>query len=274
VPGSHIRVKLGKEGNLVRAYSVVGGGINRFKLGVALDPGSRGGSKYLHNHMKSGDTLSFSQMKSDFALATDADNHILIAGGICITAFITTSQQLKQLGQNFHLYYAVRSAQDVAFKDLLSELGNNITILDSSKGERLGISKTIGKANTRTHIYACGPQRLMDGVTLAAHNLGFPTSSVNFEAFTALTSGDPFTTELAESKRTVTVKEKQTLLDVLRDAGFDVPSSCEVGNCGTCRVGARRGKVEHRGTWLLEGEKEGAMLACVSRGVGRIILDL
>lgn len=96
----------------------------------------------------------------------------------------------------------------MAFKDILSEFGNNVTILDISNGERLEISKIIGKSNTRTLIYTCGPQRLMDGVTLAASNLSFPASNIHFEAFTALTSGDPFTAELAESKRMAEVKEK------------------------------------------------------------------
>jgi ferredoxin len=114
----------------------------------------------------------------------------------------------------------------------------------------------------------------MDGVKVAARNLGFPSPNIRFEAFTAMTSGDPFVAELAESKKEIEVKEEQTLLDVLRDAGFDIPSSCEVGNCGTCRVGIRSGRVEHRGTGLLEGEKKGAMLSCVSRGIGKIVVDM
>jgi MOSC domain-containing protein YiiM/ferredoxin-NADP reductase len=273
-PGSHIRIKLGQDGKLVRAYSVVGGHSNRFTLGIALDENSRGGSKYLHEKLQAGDALSFSQMKSDFPVAADADQHILIAGGIGITAFLITALHLKKQGHNFHLYYAVRSSQDVAFKHLIQDLGNNVTILQKSKGQRLEISKIIGKANTRTHIYACGPQRLMDGVALAARTLGFPSSNIHFEAFTALTSGDPFVAELAESKKELEVKVEQTLLDVLRDAGFGVASSCEVGNCGTCRVGVREGRVDHRGTGLLDGEKKGTMLSCVSRGMGRVVLDL
>jgi MOSC domain-containing protein YiiM/ferredoxin-NADP reductase len=273
-PGSHIRVKLGENGKLVRAYSVVGGDRNHFTLGIALYQNSRGGSKYFHEDLTVGDTLSFSQIKSDFPLSADSDNDILIAGGIGITAFLATALQLKQQGMRYHLYYAVRSLQDVAFKYLLQELGSNVTILDGSNGQRLEISNIIGKANSRTHIYTCGPQRLVDGVSLAARTLGFPSSNIHFEAFIALTSGDPFSVELAESKEKLEVEEEQTLLDVLRDAGFDVPSSCEVGNCGTCRVGVRSGKVEHRGTGLLENERQGAMLSCVSRGLGTIVLDL
>jgi MOSC domain-containing protein YiiM/ferredoxin-NADP reductase len=274
LPGSHVRVKLGEHGKLVRAYSVVAGNKNAFTVGIALDEKSRGGSKHFHEKLKIGDTLIFSQIRTDFPLATDADQHILIAGGIGITAFLITAFHLKEKGLDYHLYYAVRSSQDVAFKSYLRELGNNVTILSKSKGQRLEISDIIKKANIGTHIYACGPPRLMDGVTLAARTLGFPASNIHFEAFTAMTSGDSFVAELAESKEEIEVKEEQTLLDVLRDAGFDIPSSCEVGNCGTCRVGVSSGRVEHRGTGLLEGEKNGAMLSCVSRGIGRVILDL
>jgi ferredoxin len=145
---------------------------------------------------------------------------------------------------------------------------------NKSKGQRLEISDIIRKAGIRTHIYACGPPRLMDDVKAAAQTLGFPSPNINFEAFTAMKSGDSFVAELAESKKEIEVKEEQTLLDVLRDAGFDIPSTCEVGNCGTCRVGVRSGRVEHRGTGLLEGEKKDEMLSCVSRGIGKIVLDM
>jgi MOSC domain-containing protein YiiM/ferredoxin-NADP reductase len=273
-PGSHIRVKLGENNKLVRAYSIVGGNSNRFTLGIALDKDSRGGSQHMHEILKVGDHLSFSKIQSDFPLVKDADQHIFIAGGIGITAFIVAALQLKEQSLDFHLYYAVRSSQDVAFRKLIEDLGKSITVLDGSKGQRLDIPKIIGKANSRTHVYCCGPERLTNGVTLAARDLRFPSSNLHFEAFSTNTSGDPFNVELVESKKTLEVKEQQTLLDVLRDAGFEIPSSCEVGNCGTCRVGVRNGRVVHRGTGLLEDEKSGAMLSCVSRGIETIMLDL
>ncbi|KUJ07224.1 putative vanillate O-demethylase oxidoreductase [Mollisia scopiformis] len=273
-PGSHVRVKLGEGSKLVRAYSVVGGDSNRFELGISLEEGSRGGSKYLHEKVKVGDILPFSEMKSDFPLEEDADNHILIAGGIGITAFITSAQAMKTRQLKYKLYYAVRSSEDVAFSSLLADLGDNVHIMDKSKGQRLNVSEILGKGDFRTHVYVCGPERLLDAVKAAATTLGFPQSNIHSEAFTASTSGDPFTVDLAKSEKTLDIKQEETLLDVLRDAGFDVGSSCEVGNCGTCRVGVKSGRVEHRGTGLLDDEKEGSMLSCVSRGIGRIVLDL
>jgi MOSC domain-containing protein YiiM/ferredoxin-NADP reductase len=272
-PGSHVRVKLGKDGKLTRAYSIVSGDSNRFKLGIAFDPAtSRGGSKHLHETVRIGDSVTFGEIKSDFPLA-EADKHIFVAGGIGITAFLISAQQLQVQGLNYHLYYAVRSTAEIAFSDLLQTLKPNVTILVSSKGQRLDIPKILQKATTGTHIYVCGPDRLMTSLTTAARDLNFPASNIHSEAFIALTTGDAFSVELAESGRVLEVREEQTLLDVLRDAGLEVPSSCEVGNCGTCRVGVRSGTVEHRGTGLDEKEKEGSMLSCVSRGCGKLVLD-
>jgi len=41
-------------------------------------------------------------------------------------------------------------------------------------------------------------------------------------------------------------------------------------------VGVKKGRIDHRGTALLDLEKEegNAMLSCVSRGIGHIILEL
>jgi len=97
---------------------------------------------------------------------------------------------------------------------------------------------------------------------------------LHFEKFEISTSGDPFTAQLAESKKKIEVNGEQTLLDALREAGLDVPSSCEAGNCGTCRVGVKGGRIEHRGTGLTEDEKCSSMLSCVSRGIGDIVLEL
>lgn len=273
-PGSHIRVKLGESGKLVRAYSVVGGDSNRFELGIAREEESRGGSRYLHEEVKVGDVLPFSQMKSDFPLNDDADKHILIAGGIGITAFIASALAMREQKLRFELHYAIRSLEEMAFSQYLTDLGESVNVLDKSKGQRLDLLKILGKADHPTHIYVCGPERMLEGVKEAATVLNFPQSNIHSEAFAASTSGDPFTAELSKSEKTFEVKEQETLLDVLRDAGFDIGSSCEVGNCGTCRVGVMKGRIEHRGTGLLDEEKEGAMLSCVSRGIGRIVLDL
>ncbi|KAL1610594.1 hypothetical protein SLS60_002264 [Paraconiothyrium brasiliense] len=269
-PGSHVRVKLG--GKLVRAYSVVGGTSKRFELGIALDPESRGGSKYLHNETKVGDKLTFGRITASFPLARDADKHIIIAGGIGITAFLAAAEYLRTTKQNYELHFAVSS--EVPFAAQIEALGSNAKVYNKALGQRLDLKNIISGADPTTHIYSCGPQRLMDAVASVAKEYSMAEASVHFEQFAVATSGDPFTAELKQSGKTLEVGPTQSLLDVLRAVGLDIDSSCEVGNCGTCRVDVCSGRVEHRGTGLGDDEKKDSMLSCVSRGVGRIVLDL
>lgn len=272
VPGSHVRVRLNE--GLIRPYSVVTGDSNQFCLAVALDEASRGGSRYIHREVQPGDMLQCGPITASFPLSTVADHHVFIAGGIGITAFIAAAQHCERLGYPCHLHYLVRSAEDIALKEYLSGLGSNVTIYDKSSGKVFNAKHTMEQIHEGTHVYCCGSERLQDSVLTVASSLGVSSSRLHFETFKAATSGDPFTADLAGSKTSIEVGEEQTLLDALREAGFDIPSSCEAGNCGTCRVGVKAGKVEHRGSGLMESDKNQAMLSCVSRGLGTVVLDL
>jgi MOSC domain-containing protein YiiM/ferredoxin-NADP reductase len=269
-PGSHVRLKLG--GKLVRAYSVVGGNSKRFELGISLSPESKGGSKHLHEKAQEGDVLTVGRITASFPLATDADEHIIIAAGIGITAFLPAIRYLKERKQPFHLHYA--HAGEMPFASQINALGSKATIYDKTQGKRLDVSSIVSRTKDGTHIYTCGPERLMDDVVAIAKKYDVPDSSVHLEQFNVTASGDPFTVELKESKKTIEVGATQSLLDALRAVGMYIDSACEVGNCGTCKVDVCSGRVEHKGTGLLDDEKGEAMLSCVSRGVGTIVLDL
>ncbi|KAF2998594.1 hypothetical protein E8E13_006651 [Curvularia kusanoi] len=222
-PGSHVRLKLG--GKLVRAYSVTGGTTKRFELGIALDANSRGGSKYLHQQVQVGDIITAGRITASFPLAVGAEEHIIVAGGIGITAFLAALDHLKASKQSFHLHYAVSS--QVPFEDRLAALGPNVTIYNSARGTRMDLKSILSHATDSSRVYTCGPTRLMDAVTSTAESLGIPSAHVHLEQFTVTTSGDPFTVELTQSKKVVEVGATQTLLDVLKSVGLDVDSSCE-----------------------------------------------
>lgn len=273
LPGTHVRLKLG--GRLIRAYSVVEGSRNQFTLGVALDRQStRGGSLFLHENLQEGDTITISNLAATFPLAEKVDRHILIAGGIGITGLLASAQRLQQTNQDYHLHYVVRSLDEVAFEPQIKSLGSNVTIYCKKEGSPFDVSVVLQQADSNAHIYCCSGERLMKAVCDTAAELGLPNENLHFESFQVNSTGDPFTVELVESNKELEVAAGDSLLDTLRSAGFDIPSTCEAGNCGTCRVGVRSGRVEHRGTGLLENEKDTAMLSCVSRGIGRIQLDL
>jgi ferredoxin len=114
---------------------------------------------------------------------------------------------------------------------------------------------------------------MIDDIVRCSNECGMSQDEVHYEAFQIATGGDPFTVEIKKENIILTVDGEKTLLQTIREAGLEVDSSCETGNCGTCKVEVCEGKVDHRGSGLGGEEKGKAMLSCVSRGIGHIVID-
>ncbi|KAL1598710.1 hypothetical protein SLS60_007850 [Paraconiothyrium brasiliense] len=272
--GSHVKIKL--ENGLVRAYSIVHGSRGRFELGIALDEQSRGGSKYLHEHVVEGDVLQVGAITPGIKPNSMASNHLFIVAGIGITAFLWLVEQMISVNWNVQVHYAVRSAEEMPFRGKLEKLGERVVVYDKAKGERMDVSSIMKSMLWNSQVYVCGPKRLMDDALSAAQNVGLGEKNVHFEAFQADVGGDPFEVVVRNREnRVLVVKGEETLLEVLqKEFGDVVGSSCEVGNCGTCKIKVQCGKVDHRGTALGSEEKKTEMLSCVSRGVGKIEIEI
>ena len=272
--GSYAVIKL--PNGLKRVYSVVGGNMDCFVLGVARDDNSRGGSAYIHDQLEVGHILLVSAIERSMEPNGMASHSIFVVGGIGITAFLAMMQRVLSINETFELHYAVRTADDVAFRSILSALGSNVQIYDRSKGERMDIDRILKERIWNSQVFTCGPQRMIDGVHKAAAEAGMAEDEVHYEVFSADTTGDPFSVEVLTKGKTINldVGSEGTLLEALRAAGFEVSSSCETGNCGTCRIPVKCGRVEHRGTGLTKEEQGKEMLSCVSRGIGHIAVEL
>ncbi|OHE94010.1 MOSC domain-containing protein [Colletotrichum orchidophilum] len=264
--GSHAKLKL--PNGLLRSYSIVSGDRNKFEVGVALEDTGRGGSIYLHNSTAIGDILQVGRMTADVKVAIASSNHVFIVGGIGITAFLALAEAYHQVHYSFEMHYAVRSADDVPFRSRLDALGRSVLLYDRSKGKQMDIGEILRTLKWNSHVYVCGPTRMTEAARIAAEECGLDKSDIHYEAFAADTSGDPFEAEvLNRDGKVLKVGEEETLLEVLkREVGGDVESSCEVGNCGTCKVVLKNGRVDHRGTALSADDRLESMLSCVSRG--------
>ncbi|KAH6665908.1 phenoxybenzoate dioxygenase subunit beta [Plectosphaerella plurivora] len=282
--GLHVRLLL--PNGLQRTYSLVSGGWDRFELGVALEPKSRGGSRWLHDVTPGEGTLiKVGRMTTDVSAANAASNHVFISGGIGITAFLSLMEGYTSIHYNVELHCAVRSAEtDFPFRERLEKLqsgpssdGFTLHLYDGSKGERMDIDTVVRDLKWNSQLYVCGPLKMMGAAQQAVRKHGLGEDEAHFEAFAAETGGDPFQAEVANREgKVISVGEEETLLEALKKAfgSSEVDSSCEVGNCGTCKVGVRSGRVEHRGTALTAAEKDVSMLSCVSRGIGRIVVEI
>ncbi|KAK3325210.1 pyruvate kinase-like protein [Apodospora peruviana] len=287
-PGAHAKIKL--PNGLVRVYSIVDGDKNRFQLGIAYDGttegSSRGGSKYLHTQTTVGDTILVNAtITNAIPIASAASNHVFVVGGIGITAFLALAELYKKINYSFTLHYVVRNDEtDVPFKERIEKLGGEgssgtVFVYDKQKGNRMDIGKIVREMPWNSQLYFCGPKKMMEEAQRVVEENGIGEKEVHWEAFEAdIVGGDPFEAVVANRDNAVIhVGGEETLLEKLQERFGDdaVESSCCVGNCGTCRVELRDGRVEHRGTALSSEEKgDGAMLACVSRGVWRIVIEI
>lgn len=114
VAGAHIDIALGAA--LVRQYSLLNAPneTHRYVIAVAREVESRGGSRYLHEQVETGDLLRISLPRTHFALDETAPYSVLIAGGIGVTPIWCMAQRLSAIGHGWEMHYAARTRQGAA----------------------------------------------------------------------------------------------------------------------------------------------------------------
>ncbi|KAI1880460.1 hypothetical protein JX265_002081 [Neoarthrinium moseri] len=279
----HVRLQFGPDMCFSRAYSVVSGDMARFELGIARDDQSRGGSVHLHDQVQVGDMITVAKghdAKPSSSNCLDnlrSKKHVFIIGGIGVTAFLRDIADLAKASADLEVHYAVRSREEAVYLELLPT--KSTTVYAKSEGRRLDLTRIVPHTASGTApdamVYCCGPASLLSECQNLTKKLGYPRSHVHFEEFGGATTGtgEPFEVEIRSTRKVLQVPGKKSLLQVLTEAGFEIESSCLVGNCGTCMVDHCKGNIEHRGTALGDEMKEESMLSCVSRGQGRIVID-
>lgn len=272
--GSHVQLCL--PNGVRNAYSLLGDPAETgfYRIAVRRQEQSRGGSRYLHEQLQVDEHLRLGAPANLFALHGEARRHILVAGGIGITPFLAHCRELLRRGADFELHYAYRAGISDAYRGELRELlGERLHEYDSAQ-RPLDLNQILRQRPLGSHVYACGPQRLLLALREHAAALGWCDSRVHWEAFAAPEPGLPFRVELARSGRQLEVAAEQSLLEALEAADVDVPNLCRGGVCGQCQTRYLKGEVEHRDHFLDAGERASSLMPCVSRGCGPILLDL
>lgn len=277
-PGAHILVTLrGPERVWKNAYSLVTPPEERdaYAIIVRRVEASRGGSHFLHDRLDVGDRVEIGTPASLFPIASLARRHILIGGGIGLTPFLSFLPVLRARGAEFDLHQYCAEAETDIFARLIAEAGGRATLHGSAS--RRAVADILANQPLGTHVYTCGPERLMEAVEHAARDLGWPSHSVHTESFGGAEGGLPFTVALARSGRTIAVAGSQSLLEALEAAGIEAPCLCRGGACGVCLTGVIGGEIEHRDHVLTEEERAAGRLiaTCVSRARSNsLVLDL
>jgi ferredoxin-NADP reductase len=277
--GAHIDLHL--PNGVVRSYSLSNSPSerHRYVVGVLNDRNSRGGSRYVHEQLRVGASLSISAPRNNFALDEAAEHTVLVAGGIGITPIICMYQRLRDLGKSVELMYCARSSAEAAFRDHLQAPGVSFHF-DMEKGSPPDLRSYLASKHASAHFYCCGPTPMLNAFEGVCAELGLP--KVHIERFTPAepveaVQGSAYVAYLAQSQKSVTVPAGKSLLDALLESGTQVEHSCREGVCGACETRVLEGVPEHRDGVLSKAERESGkmMMVCVSgcKG-GRLVLDL
>jgi vanillate O-demethylase ferredoxin subunit len=278
-PGAHVDLHVPGIG--ARAYSLCGDPREamRWEIAVKRKQESRGGSAWLHETLRAGDTVEASLPRCTFPLADAATRHIMVAGGIGVTPFLSMARHLARTGQaDFTLHLIVREEVPLAshLASLIDE--GRVVVHRTSRTGRPDLAPLIGEAGPETLVACCGPESMTDDferVTAA-----WPAANVHIERFVAPPpvidpDAKPFTLSLARSGAEIQVRAGQTMLAALQEGGVDIASSCCGGICGACKVGWLEGKPVHRDRILSPYERKRYLMVCVAGSdAERLVLDL
>lgn len=282
-PGAHIDLLLGD--GLTRQYSLCGDPAESgvWRIGVLLDPNSRGGSQFVHDKLTEGATVRVRGPRNHFPLV-DAPRYRFIAGGIGITPIAAMLEAVQRAGQDWTLLYGGRTKASMAFAEGLAErYPDRVTVWPQDERGLLDLDGLLGQPDEDTLVYCCGPEALLNAVEQRCGE--WPVGALHIERFAAKsptadeTSGEleRFDVVCQRSGTTLEVTADKSILEVLEENDVPIMASCYEGVCGTCEVRVLAGTPDHRDSMLSDAEQAAGevMLVCVSRSrTEKLVLDV
>ena len=282
--GAHVIVSM-RDGDVLRRnpYSLMSSPADTggYEISVLRVEKSRGGSAFLHEKLKEGDSLTLSQPVNLFPYDQRGRKHVMMAGGIGVTPFMAMMDQMEREGRAFELHYAVRTRTHGAYwKDLQSRYGaHRVKVYCDAENLFIPVDAIVENQPLGTHLYVCGPAGMINGVLGKARAQGWPKQNLHSEEFLAPPPGQAFQVNLARSGLTIDVAPHQSILEAVEAAGVDAPYLCRGGACGQCETAviACDGTLEHNDHFLEPDDKVSGkkIMICVSRIKGNAVtLDL
>lgn len=288
--GAHISVEVELEGRREwRRYSLVSvdtkhvplDAPTQYVIAVQLEQNGLGGSKYMHQ-IQEGSSVKILAPRNDFELDAEAEEVVLLGGGIGITPLMTMAAHCVSVNKPFRLIYAGRERKHMAYADELQEKFGHCISVHSDKEQEgvIDLANLLKTCGSKSTLHVCGPKGLLDGVLAKSKALNWPDSKVRFELFSTPAHQEQdasFDIVLRQSGQTLSVPANKSILEILEEAGHDPMFDCRRGECGVCACAVLEGDIDHRDYVLTDREKTAGNLivTCVSRAASaRLVLDM
>ncbi len=306
-PGQFLTLELPVAGGpLLRTYTISSSPSRPLSLSITVkaQAGSLG-TRWLLDHLKPGMKIKAHGPAGAFSFHRHkADKYLFISAGSGITPMMSMTTWAWDSGEmpDIVFVHAAKTPSDIIFRERLEQFANRVpglqlrfTVEEADpfrvwpgyKGRLSQIMLGLMAPDyLEREVFCCGPAPFMRAVREMLQSLGFDMARYHEESFAApaLEAAPvalveaPAAAEItfARSGKTMATDGTETLLAVAKRAGLNIPSSCNFGLCGTCKVQKTGGEVTmvHNGGISDDEIAAGMVLACCARPVGAVALDL
>ena len=313
LPGQFITLELPTEnGILRRSYTLSTTPSRPLSIGITVkrQPDGQGGSTWLLDNLKLGDSLKAYGPFGIFSCRTHpAKKYLFISSGSGVTPMISMLRWLYDYSVHTDVAFINCAARpsEILFRDEVEHMSKrdpdikvSWVVRDTDRYDvwtgfqgRLNhlMLELIAPDFASREIFCCGSEGFMQSVRDVLHAEDFDMTHYHEESF-----GVPIYTEEDTPEHNdvipaddvsaqvhftslgldVSCKQTDTLFAVAKEAGVEIPSACMFGVCGSCKVKKVSGEVHmiHNGGISDIDVESGYVLACCSRAIGRVVLEI
>jgi ferredoxin-NADP reductase len=307
-PGQFLTLELPlPTGTIQRTYSMSSSPSRPLSISLTVKAqGTSLGTRWLLDHLRPGMKLKAYGPAGNFTFQQHpGKKYLFISAGSGITPMMSMTTWAWDSGEvpDIVFVHAARRPSDIIFKQRLEQFASRVpglqlrfTVEDVEPfavwhGYRGRLSQIMlglmAHDYLEREVFCCGPEPFMRSVRDMLASLGFDMARYHQESFSApaekaeeipvvtVASG---TMEIAfeTSQRSITSHTEETVLAAARRAGLNIPTGCNFGLCGTCKIKKTSGDVTmvHNGGISDEEIADGYILACCSRPQGPLTLDV
>ena len=307
-PGQFLTLDLPLPGGLVqRTYTISSSPSRPLSISITVKAQQASqGTRWMLEHLKPGVKIRASGPAGIFSFHRyPAAKYLFISAGSGITPMMSMTTWAWDSGQmpDIVFVHAARTPSEIIFRERLEQFANRVPGLQlrftieepdpfrAWPGFRGRLSQIMlglmAPDYLDREVFCCGPEPFMRAVREMLGALGYDMARYHQESFQApvgteadarplddVTPDADARSEILFSLSNVSVRcaETDTVLAMARANRLNIPSGCNFGLCGTCKIRKLSGEVHmvHNGGISDEDIAAGFILACCSHPLGQV----
>lgn len=311
-PGQFVTLDLPVPGgNVQRTYTISSSPSRPLSISITVKAQESSiGTRWMLDHLKPGMKIKAYGPSGIFSFHRHpAKKYLFISAGSGITPMMSMTTWAWDSGEmpDITFVHAARRPSEIIFKERLEQFANRVpglklrfTVQEPDPFRTwLGYEGRLNQIMLglmapdylEREVFCCGPESFMQAVRDMLNALGFDMSRYHQESFGIAVANEAEAPVLddvvpdakaaasitfAASNVTTPCAETDTVLSVAKRSGLNIPSGCNFGLCGTCKVKKTAGDVHmvHNGGISDDDVAAGYILACCSHPMGAISVDV